>query len=40
LLETEDLAALRVDTGHDMPDSAVLPARIHPLKNNQQSIFI
>jgi len=35
LLETEDLAALRVDAGHDVPDRAVLARRIHPLKNQQ-----
>ena len=36
LLETENLAALRVDPGHDVPDSAVLAGGVHPLKNQQQ----
>ena len=38
LLETENLAALRIDPGHDVPDGAVLSAGIHPLKNQQQRI--
>ena len=40
LFETENLAALRIDSGHDVPDRAVLAAGVHPLKNNQQSVFI
>ena len=40
LFETEDLAALRIDSGHDVPDSAVLSACIHSLKNDQQSIMV
>jgi hypothetical protein len=33
LFETEDLTALRVDTGHDVPDSTVFAGSIHPLKD-------
>ena len=40
LLETENLAALRVDPGHDVPDGAVLAASVHPLKNQQQRIAV
>ena len=32
LFETENLAALRIDPGHDVPDGAVLTGRVHPLK--------
>jgi hypothetical protein len=34
-LEGEDFAALRVDPGHDVFDGAVLPCRIHGLKDEQ-----
>jgi len=34
------IAALRIDPGHDMPDGAVLPGSVHPLKNQQQRIAI
>src|ERR1035441_5247933 len=40
LLETENLTALRIDTGHDMPDGAVLARSIHSLKNQQQGIMV
>ena len=40
LFETEDLAALRIDSGHDVPDGAVFPAGVHPLKNQQQRIAV
>jgi hypothetical protein len=40
LLETENLAALRIDPGHDVPDGTVLAARVHPLKNQQQRIAV
>ena len=33
LFEAEDLAALRIDSGQDMSDDAVLASRVHPLKN-------
>src|SRR5664279_3919392 len=38
LFEAENLAALRIDPGHDVPDGAVLTGRVHPLKNQQQRI--
>jgi len=40
LFEAEDLAALRIDPGHNVPDGAVLAAGIHPLKNQQQRIAV
>jgi hypothetical protein len=40
LFETEDLATLRIDPGHDVPDGAVLAGSIDPLKNQQQRIAI
>ena len=40
LFETENLAALRIDPGHDVPDGAVLAGGIHPLKNQQQRIAV
>ena len=40
MLEAEYLATLRVDSGHDMLDRAVLPGRIHGLKNQQQRITV
>ena len=36
LLETVNLAPLRVDTGHNMADGAILSSAVHPLKNHQQ----
>jgi hypothetical protein len=38
LFETEDLAALRIDPGHDVPNGTVLACSIDPLKNQQQRI--
>ena len=35
LFEAEDLAALRIDAGHDVPDSAVLAGGVHALENQQ-----
>jgi len=35
LFETENLATLRIDPGHDVPDGAVLASSVHPLKNQQ-----
>jgi hypothetical protein len=35
LLKTEDLAACRIDPGHDMPDGAVFASAVHTLKNQQ-----
>ena len=40
MFETEYLAALRIDPGHDMPDGAVLAGSIHSLKNQQQRIAV
>jgi hypothetical protein len=40
LFETENLAALRIDPGHDVPDGAVLAASVHPLKDQQQRLAI
>ena len=40
LFEAENLAALRIDPGHDVPNGAVLAARVHPLKNQKQRIAI
>ena len=40
LLEAEDLAALRVDAGHDVLDGAVLAGGVHRLKNQQQRVAV
>ena len=40
MLEAEDLAALRIDPGHHVPDGAVFSRRIHRLKNQQHGIAI
>jgi len=40
VFETENLAALWIDPGHDMPDGTVLAGSIHALKNQQQRGFI
>ena len=40
LFETEDLAALRIDPGHDVPDGAVLAGRVHRLKDQQHRIAV
>ena len=40
MLEAEHLATLWIDTGHKVPDGAVLPGGIHRLKNEQHSIAI
>ena len=39
-LEAEHLAALRVDTRHDVPDRAVLAGRVHRLEDHQQRIGV
>jgi hypothetical protein len=36
LLKTENLTSLRIQSGHDVFDGAVLAGRIHGLKNNEQ----
>jgi len=40
LLETENVAALGVDSRHDVPNGAVLTGGVHPLKNQQQGIAV
>jgi hypothetical protein len=40
MFETENLAALRIDARHDVPDGAILAGSIHPLKNQQQRIAV
>jgi hypothetical protein len=40
LFETVNLAALRIDPGHDVLDGAVLAGSVHPLKNEQQCIAV
>jgi hypothetical protein len=33
MFEAEDLASLRIDPGHPVPDGAVFSRRVHGLKN-------
>ena len=40
LFETENVAALRIDPGHDVADGAVLAGGVYPLKNQQQRIAV
>jgi hypothetical protein len=40
VLEAEHLAALRIDPGHDVPDGAVLPRRVHRLKDQQDRMAV
>ena len=40
LFEAENLAALRIDAGHDVLDGAVLAGGVHRLKNQQQRITV
>ena len=40
MLETEDLATLRIDTGHHMFDRAILAGGIHRLKDQQHGIAV
>ncbi len=40
LFETPNLAPCRIDPGQDVPDGAVLPGSVHPLKNQQQGIAV
>ena len=40
LLETENLAAFRIDPGHDVPDGAVLAGAVHALEDQQQRIAV
>ena len=39
-LEAEDLAALRVDAGHHVPDRAVLAGGVHRLEDQQQRVGV
>jgi len=40
MLETENLAALGIDSGHHMLDGAILAGGIHGLKNQQDRIAV
>ena len=40
LLEAEDLAALRIDAGHDVLDRAVLAGRVHRLEDDQDGVSV
>jgi hypothetical protein len=40
LFEAENLAALRIDAGHDVLDRAVLACGVHRLKNQQQRMAV
>jgi len=40
MLETEYLATLGINAGHDVLDGAVLSRGVHGLKNQQQGIII
>ena len=40
LLEAEYLAPLWVDSGHNMPDGAILAGRVHALKDDQERVTV
>ncbi len=40
MFEAENLAALRIDAGHDVLDGAVLAGGVHRLKNQQQRTVV
>ncbi len=40
MLEAENLASLRVDARHDVPNGAVLPSLIHSLNNDEDGVFV
>src|SRR5665647_3124251 len=40
VFKAEHLAALWIDTGHDVPDGAVLAGGVHRLKNQQHRIVV
>ena len=40
MLETENLAPLRIDPGHHMTDNTVFSCGIHSLKNQQHSVAV
>ena len=40
LLETENLASLRIDARHNVPDGPILAGPIHPLKDQKQSVLM
>ena len=40
LFEAEDLAALRIDSGHDVADGAASAGAVHSLKDQQQRITV
>jgi hypothetical protein len=39
LLETMNLAPLRIDSAHYVPDGAIFAGAIHPLKNQEQPVL-
>ena len=40
MLEAEDLATLRIDPGHHVPDGTILSRRIHRLEDQQDSMTV
>ena len=40
LFEAADLAALGIDSGHDMPDGPILPGSVHALEDHQQRMAV
>jgi hypothetical protein len=40
MFEAENLAPLRINAGHHVPDGSVFPGRIHRLKYQQDSVSI
>ena len=40
LFKTLNLATLRIDAGHDVPDGAILAGSVHPLKNQKQRVLV
>ena len=40
LLETENLATLWIDAGHDVPNGAIFAGTVHALEDQQQRIVV
>ena len=40
MFEAEDLAALRIDTRHHVPDGTIFSGRIHRLKDQQDGVTV
>ena len=40
LLETVNLAPLRIDAGNDVADGSILSGAVHPLKDQQQCVLV